>query len=85
MASSTSGCGPDRLDITREPSSPILSFGVGTHYCLGSHLAQLELTEALRIITRRMPNPRLSEPARWKQLTGIIGPTTLPIEFDTGH
>jgi cytochrome P450 len=76
---------PDRLDITREPSPPILSFGGGAHYCLGSHLARLELSEALSIITRRMPNPRLSGPARWKQITGITGPITLPLEFDRGH
>jgi cytochrome P450 len=76
---------PDRLDITREPSTPILSFGSGAHYCLGSHLARLELIEALSIITRRMPNPRASRPARWKQMTGITGPTTLPLEFDPGH
>ncbi len=30
----------DRLDITREPSTPILPFGSGAHYCLGSHLAR---------------------------------------------
>jgi cytochrome P450 len=76
---------PDRLDITREPSPAILSFGGGARYCLGSHLARLELCEALAVITRRMPNPRLSAPARWKQLTGITGPTTLPLEFDPGH
>lgn len=76
---------PDRLDITREPSTQNLAFGSGAHYCLGSHLARLELVEALRIITRRMPNPRRSERARWKQMTGITGPTTLPLEFDPGH
>jgi cytochrome P450 len=76
---------PDRLDITREPSTPILSFGSGAHYCLGSHLARLELIEALRIITRRMPNPRRSGRAHWKQMTGITGPTALPLEFDAGH
>jgi cytochrome P450 len=76
---------PDRLDITREPSTPILSFGSGAHYCLGSHLARLELIEALRIITKRMPNPRRSGTAHWKQMTGITGPTTLPLEFDPGH
>jgi cytochrome P450 len=76
---------PDRLDITREPSTPILSFGSGAHYCLGSHLARFELVEALRIITRRMPNPRRGGPARWSQMTGITGPTTLPLEFDPGH
>jgi cytochrome P450 len=76
---------PDRLEITREPSTPILSFGSGAHYCLGSHLARLELVEALPIITRRMPNPRASGPAPWKQMTGITGPTALPLEFDPGH
>ena len=76
---------PDRLDITRELSTPILSFGSGAHYCLGSHLARLELTEALRIITRRMPNPRASGLAHWKQMTGITGPIALPLEFDPGH
>jgi cytochrome P450 len=76
---------PDRLDITREPSTPILPFGSGAHYCLGSHLARLELVEALQMITRRMPNPRPSGPAYWKQMTGITGPTVLPIAFDAGH
>ena len=76
---------PDRLDITRDPSTPILAFGNGAHYCLGSHLARLELVEALRIITRRMPNPRSGGVAHWKQLTGITGPTALPLEFDPGH
>jgi hypothetical protein len=32
-------------------------------HCLGSHLARLELVEALIIITRRMPNPRPGGPA----------------------
>ena len=76
---------PDRLDISREPSTPVLSFGGGAHYCLGSHLARLELREALTIITRRMPNPRRTEPARWKQIIGITGPTALPLEFEPGH
>lgn len=75
---------PDRLDITREDPPAMLTFGGGTHYCLGVHLARLELTEALRIITQRMPNPRRAEPAQWKAMTGIIGPISLPLEFDTG-
>jgi cytochrome P450 len=76
---------PDRLDISRELSAPILSFGSGAHYCLGSHLARPELIEALRIMTKRMPNPRRSGLAHWSQLTGITGPTALPLEFDPGH
>jgi cytochrome P450 len=76
---------PHRVDITREDPPPMLTFGGGVHYCLGSHLARLELTEALRIITQRMPNPRRTGPAPWKAISGITGPTNLPLEFDRGH
>jgi len=73
---------PERLDITRQNPPAILNFGGGVHYCLGAHLARLELTEALRVITRRMPNPRPTGPSPWKGMAGITGPTTLPVEFD---
>jgi cytochrome P450 len=76
---------PDCLDITREGPATMLTFGGGIHYCLGAHLARLELAEALRAITQRMPNPHRTGPAPWKPLVGITGPTTLPIEFDAGH
>jgi cytochrome P450 len=73
---------PDRLDITREAPPPLLTFGGGVHYCLGAPLARVQLIEALRVITRRMANPRLTGPAPWKPLVGISGPITVPIEFD---
>jgi cytochrome P450 len=76
---------PDRVDITRGDPPPMLTFGGGVHYCLGAHLARLELTEALRIITQRMPNPRRTGPAPWKAISGITGPTTVALEFDIGH
>ena len=76
---------PDRLDITRDGPAAMLTFGGGAHYCLGAHLARIELAEALRVITARMPNPRRTGPAPWKPITGICGPTTLPIEFDPRH
>lgn len=76
---------PDRLDITRNDPPAMLTFGGGTHYCLGAHLARVELTEALRMITQRMPNPRRIEPAQWKAMTGIVGPISVPLEFDAGR
>ena len=75
---------PDRLDITRQGAAPMLTFGGGVHYCLGAHLARLELAEALKVITRRMPHARCTGPAPWKPIAGISGPTSLPIAFDTG-
>jgi cytochrome P450 len=75
---------PDRLDITREGAPAMQTFGAGMHYCLGAHLARLELAEALAVMTRQMPNARRTAPAPWKPLTALSGPITLPIEFDAG-
>ena len=74
---------PDRLDITREGAPPIQTFGGGMHYCLGAHLARLELAEALAVMTRRMPNARRTGPAPWKPVSALGGPITLPIDFDS--
>ena len=76
---------PHRFDITSADPPPMLTFGGGVHYCLGAHLARLELTEALRVITRRMPNPARTAPAPWKAMSGITGPIELAIEFDPGR
>jgi cytochrome P450 len=73
---------PDLLDITREAPPPLMTFGGGVHYCLGAPLARVQLVEALRVITRRMANPRLTGPTPWKPIIGISGPITVPIEFD---
>jgi cytochrome P450 len=76
---------PDLFDITRDGTPAMQTFGGGAHYCLGSHLARLELAEALTVLTRRLPNPRRTGPAPWKPMIGMSGPITLPIEFDRGH
>jgi cytochrome P450 len=75
---------PERLDITRQGPAPMLTFGGGVHYCLGAHLARVELAEALKVITRRMPNARCTGPVPWKPPAGICGPTSLPIAFAAG-
>jgi cytochrome P450 len=72
---------PDRLDITRVGAPAMQTFGAGMHYCLGANLARLELAEALATMAQRMPNARRTGPAPSKPLTGLSGPTTLPIEF----
>ena len=76
---------PDRFDITREGAPAMLTFGGGIHYCLGAHLARIELAEALTTMARRMPNIRCAGPVPWKPLVGITGPICLPIEFDCGY
>lgn len=73
--------GPDaRFDITAV-RPPQLVFGGGPHYCLGTHLARLELREALPILARRLPGAAPGGAATWRPYLGITGPHTLPITF----
>ncbi|MGB9305768.1 MAG: cytochrome P450, partial [Mycobacterium sp.] len=74
---------PERLDLTRQGAPGMMTFGGGVHYCLGAHLARVELREALRVITQRIANPRRTGPAPWRPPTELSGPTTLLIEFES--
>lgn len=49
----------------------------GMHYFLGAHLARVELSEALRVVTAKMSNPRRTGPTPWQPITELSGPTTL--------
>ena len=49
---------PDEFDVTRDPN-PHLSFGHGTHFCLGANLARIELRLLLEALTQRVTNLRV--------------------------
>ncbi|OBA64197.1 cytochrome [Mycobacterium sp. 1100029.7] len=72
----------DEFDLSRQDPPPVLSFGGGAHYCLGANLARAELAGALRILARRMHNPRRLANSLWKPMLGLSGPLGLEIEFD---
>lgn len=52
---------PQRLDLSRDPN-PHLSFGIGPHFCLGAHLARLELAALLTAIRPHLPRLELTGP-----------------------
>ena len=71
----------DHLDVTRS-DNPHLTFGLGTHYCLGAPLARLELQVALETLLRRLPTLQLAIPDQHVQYNGgfvIRGLSALPV------
>ncbi len=72
---------PDRFDMNRTHDEPMLTFGGGTHYCLGASLARIEIQEALVILSRRLPNLAADGQAQWRRGSQIRGPESLGIRF----
>lgn len=50
---------PDRLNIERT-NKPHLSFSVGYHYCIGKHLARMQMRIAIETLLKRYPNTTIS-------------------------
>jgi cytochrome P450 len=75
---------PDRLDITRTDAGH-LAFGHGIHYCLGTALARMEATTALRRVLVRLPDLRLDVPVdelQWLPAASAFrGLLSLPLTF----
>jgi cytochrome P450 len=69
---------PDELDITREPN-PHVTFGAGTHFCLGAPLARIELQTSFAAMLARFPQMRLVEEPRWKPNYIIRGLESLKV------
>jgi len=74
---------PDRFDVTRE-QIPHLGFGHGTHFCLGAHLARMEMQVVISTLFTRFPylRPAFAEDAvPWKVGSSVWGLAELPVTF----
>lgn len=67
---------PDTFDVTRSGNRHV-AFGFGSHFCLGAHLARLEIRVMFEEILRRMPDWELVDPEEPK-----IIPATFARAFD---
>jgi cytochrome P450 len=72
---------PDEFDIGRTPNDHIAFGGGGTHFCLGAHIARLEIQVMLREIFTRLLDIRPAGPPQWLASNFISGLTHLPVQF----
>jgi cytochrome P450 PksS len=72
---------PQKCDLGRDPNKH-LSFGLGSHYCLGAALARLEGQIAIGSLIRQAPGLRLAVPADrlvWRKGLVLRGLEQLPV------
>ncbi len=70
------------FDITAEGRKKHFGFGGGRHYCLGHFIARGDMTEAFKLLSRRLPGIRYDGEPAFLPNSGNTGPITLPIAFD---
>ena len=78
---------PMAFDITRAQRMPDLArehraFGIGLHFCLGAHLARMELQIMFEELLPRLRNPQLSEPVKYMRDYFVNGIKEMKITFD---
>ncbi|MGJ7535419.1 MULTISPECIES: cytochrome P450/oxidoreductase [unclassified Variovorax] len=73
----------DLFDIRRDNASDHLTFGYGSHQCMGKNLARMEMQIFLEEFTRRLPHMRLAEQRfTYVPNTSFRGPEHLWVEWD---
>jgi cytochrome P450 len=71
----------DQLDLARTPNDHVAFGGGGPHFCLGAHIARIEIHALLRELLTRLVDLRPTGPTEWLPSTFISGPKHLPITF----
>jgi cytochrome P450 len=73
----------DVLDVGRDPNPHIGFGGGGPHFCLGAHLARLELRVLFETLLDSAPNIELSGNVRRLRSNFINGIKEMPVRFRT--
>jgi cytochrome P450 len=72
---------PFTFDVTRPDADKHLGFGFGRHYCLGAHLARLEIRALFKELLPRLDSIELAgDPANTASVL-VSGPKRLPVTY----
>ena len=71
----------DVLDLARTPNDHIAFGGGGPHFCLGAHIARVEIHAILRELLTRLDDLRPAGATEWLSSTFISGPKHLPVTY----
>jgi cytochrome P450 len=69
------------FDITAADRPPHSGFGGGVHHCLGHFVARTDMSVALPLLARRMPEVEADGPGEWLPVSGNTGPVRFPLRF----
>jgi cytochrome P450 len=72
---------PFSFDIRRTNANDHLAFGIGVHFCLGAHLARMELRAFLRELLPRLESIELTAQPTYASTTFVGGPKHVPIRY----
>jgi len=72
---------PMRLDVRRENASSHLAFGFGQHFCLGAHLARMEIRSLFKELLGRLEDIELVGEPTWIHSYFVQGPKSIPISY----
>lgn len=75
---------PDRFDVARQPNEHVGFGGGGPHFCLGAHIARIEIAAMLREVLTRLVDIEPAGPVTWLPSNFISGPKQLPVRFRAG-
>jgi cholest-4-en-3-one 26-monooxygenase len=73
---------PHRFDLTRSPNEHEAFGGGGPHFCLGTHLARLEIKVMFEEVLARIPEMELSGEVQRLRSNFINGIKHLPVAFN---
>ena len=71
----------DEFDVRRDPNDHVAFGGGGPHFCLGAHIARLEIRSLFRQLLRRLPDIERAGETQWNGSNFTCGPSHLPVRF----